>query len=457
MKRWEFTSAGFVGFYFIFTRTFTSFSDISLDYRLWLAASCAATLLALLVLNKRLGRYERQLIALSTVLLFLGLCFQMLAIGGNGFFGFDLVSTDMATLSSIVFGIGYAIYWNLWIRALQKHSVTRIFVSVAAGIALSVCVTNIPILLFRGFAWGSMFLFVIRLALLGFTAFCLTCELRRETEQSFVPVSPEKRRALFNYLILTVAVYSVAWFVLNIGQNDRGQNASQGAWFMVLATFLVGATIIALSFRFGKNTYFTNLLCDILIIFSLCLYVVFALAGKDQLNALWLIVLIANPLLDIVVMGKVSSIRPCFGIDGSRIACIVLLPKEAFSLVGLTLHIAFPTVDFALPCIVILLLALLVAIGYLIHNVLGALSDASSRSVDAEDEFIKAICDEYGLTTREADVLRILIRGKTYSSISRQLFISESTVKTHVRHIYQKADVVSRDELIARYENFKNS
>ena len=54
------------------------------------------------------------------------------------------------------------------------------------------------------------------------------------------------------------------------------------------------------------------------------------------------------------------------------------------------------------------------------------------------------------LSDREMDVLRSLSRGKTTAQISAELFISENTVKTHIRHILEKMDVKNRAEAVAK-------
>jgi DNA-binding NarL/FixJ family response regulator len=53
------------------------------------------------------------------------------------------------------------------------------------------------------------------------------------------------------------------------------------------------------------------------------------------------------------------------------------------------------------------------------------------------------------LTGRELDVLRFLARGRSNKEIGMDLFISETTVKTHVRSIFSKLNVLSRTEAIA--------
>jgi DNA-binding CsgD family transcriptional regulator len=54
------------------------------------------------------------------------------------------------------------------------------------------------------------------------------------------------------------------------------------------------------------------------------------------------------------------------------------------------------------------------------------------------------------LTARETEVLRELEEGYTNRKIAQCLFISEATVKAHLRHIYVKFGVRTRTELLAR-------
>ncbi len=46
----------------------------------------------------------------------------------------------------------------------------------------------------------------------------------------------------------------------------------------------------------------------------------------------------------------------------------------------------------------------------------------------------------YGLTTREADVWRLKRMGNSYKEIASELYISENTVKKHLKNIYTKKD-----------------
>lgn len=52
------------------------------------------------------------------------------------------------------------------------------------------------------------------------------------------------------------------------------------------------------------------------------------------------------------------------------------------------------------------------------------------------------------LTPREIEILREIARGSSNKQIGEKFFISESTVKTHISHIFQKIGVKSRAEAI---------
>lgn len=58
--------------------------------------------------------------------------------------------------------------------------------------------------------------------------------------------------------------------------------------------------------------------------------------------------------------------------------------------------------------------------------------------------------EAFALTDRELDVLELLVAGASNKLIARDLDLSLATVKTHIRHIFQKAGAASRTELSAR-------
>ena len=56
--------------------------------------------------------------------------------------------------------------------------------------------------------------------------------------------------------------------------------------------------------------------------------------------------------------------------------------------------------------------------------------------------------EHYGLTNREAEVLMLLTEGRSSSYIAGELVLSDNTVRSYVKNIYQKLDVHSKQDAI---------
>ena len=55
------------------------------------------------------------------------------------------------------------------------------------------------------------------------------------------------------------------------------------------------------------------------------------------------------------------------------------------------------------------------------------------------------------LTHRELEILKELAQGLTYQEIAEALFISENTVRTHIRHVYKKLGVGNRTSALNKW------
>lgn len=68
--------------------------------------------------------------------------------------------------------------------------------------------------------------------------------------------------------------------------------------------------------------------------------------------------------------------------------------------------------------------------------------------VGKEDRSVDSLVRKYQLTRREGDVIAGVIAGLKTKTIAEQLNISESTVKTHLSHVYRKLGVSNRVDLV---------
>ena len=80
----------------------------------------------------------------------------------------------------------------------------------------------------------------------------------------------------------------------------------------------------------------------------------------------------------------------------------------------------------------------------------GRLEGGRTSLEDVLGEKCRAVADRHGLTNREREILPYLAQGYSLPYIRNELYIAQSTIDTHVRHIYQKLGIHSREELITK-------
>ena len=68
-------------------------------------------------------------------------------------------------------------------------------------------------------------------------------------------------------------------------------------------------------------------------------------------------------------------------------------------------------------------------------------------SFHAEKDFL--------LTKREVEVLELLAKGNTYDQIADKLFVSQETIKSHLKHIYSKLNVSNKADAV--FKALKNN
>jgi DNA-binding NarL/FixJ family response regulator len=85
-----------------------------------------------------------------------------------------------------------------------------------------------------------------------------------------------------------------------------------------------------------------------------------------------------------------------------------------------------------------------------VHRGDSVLSPEVTRQVLKAVNFDQTRTPDYGLSSREMEVLQCLAQGMTTAQISSDLFISDNTVKTHVRHILEKREASNRAEAVSK-------
>lgn len=80
-------------------------------------------------------------------------------------------------------------------------------------------------------------------------------------------------------------------------------------------------------------------------------------------------------------------------------------------------------------------------------------SSVAQSETSSLDERCSALAHAHGLTKREAEVLILLAKGRDLPYISEELFISKNTVRTHMKGIYRKLGIHSKQELLDLFDD----
>ncbi|MBQ9007249.1 MAG: helix-turn-helix transcriptional regulator [Atopobiaceae bacterium] len=72
-------------------------------------------------------------------------------------------------------------------------------------------------------------------------------------------------------------------------------------------------------------------------------------------------------------------------------------------------------------------------------------------AVPSEREIFERFAARHDLSSREREVLRLVLAERSNSEIAAELFVSEATVKYHVRNLLRKTGCHNRLEILAKY------
>jgi len=93
----------------------------------------------------------------------------------------------------------------------------------------------------------------------------------------------------------------------------------------------------------------------------------------------------------------------------------------------------------------------------LLENIREAVSGGAPMSPEVASRVISLFRDirppekvDYDLTPHETRLLKLLVAGHNYTTAAEELKVSYNTIKFHMRHIYEKLQVHSKSEAVAK-------
>jgi DNA-binding CsgD family transcriptional regulator len=117
----------------------------------------------------------------------------------------------------------------------------------------------------------------------------------------------------------------------------------------------------------------------------------------------------------------------------------------------------FMVIDHAMEMYVLLVAAVFVGVGVWVGlrwsapapTLADNVPEAPAKMIVSPETNLRLL-DQYGISSRELEVLVQLSKGLSNEEIADQLFVSTNTVKTHLGNLYAKLDVKRRTQAIEK-------
>lgn len=378
-----------------------------------------------------------------------------LSSAGTAVIGIGMAQTDalaILTLISVVTAVGGAALFCLWAEVYAQMHPSQMVVYGAGS-----CVAA-----FLFYALISTMIHpyeVISTALLPLGSFaCAVASFK------LVPREPVRRtEARYAVPWKIVAIMTVAGFASGVAGAMLLSVESQGAVHRILATVVVGGIILALALL-RSRTFDLRLLAHVSVPLSVAAFLLLPAAWSSVGIVVSFLIKLAYVWFTVFALMLLASLCFRYEIPTLRLFAVARACSEAAIFAGITLRRFLQDIGFAqspallTTCAIIGLLGV-VACVFLWRSeravnadwgAAGIEIESGERIVGARERLIvrcEQLAQEYGLTPREAEVLTLIAQRKTRSEIEQELFLSQNTVKTHVRHVYAKLGVHSKADV----------
>lgn len=384
--------------------------------------------------------------------LVLSLFAAALVVDSVGFSAFETNSVLHLTLqviACVLFGAASVLYTLLWMKLYERIPFSLMMGALSTSFVLSVAVRSLTFFDTRGsILWDLVFMLVIG-ASLGMWAIAV----RREHTEMPQFALLETNRPLDRPFLSAVKAPLAAILAVGFGTGlTWGQASSLG--FSPLWASISAVIIAALCIVFGKrgassqklrSAFFASVFpIATLMLLATLLWDNIATASSN--NGLFQLLYYGGlSLFEICILASLIAASQNNNVSCTNAILVKIVIYGAAFLAGklCTLFLGDASMTFLLAGVLLVYLAF-----NIVTLAVNQMAEAAGSAPSVGDVITRNAVQAYGLTPREQEVLSCLLEGRSYEGIGRVLFISSSTVKTHVRHIYEKLSVASRDELI---------
>lgn len=250
-------------------------------------------------------------------------------------------------------------------------------------------------------------------------------------------------------LVLLTYISASVWGAQTIGQSVETVLGVESSWGSTVG-FLVGAILLHVlarkATRDGLRLLYqlVPMVCVALLLLAWLFASVNGFLGQFTFNIpIGCALAVMGSLLwvRLVVLDDALDARLVFGVTGMCYALFFLVVFAIWPLVG----------DTAMSLAARLYMVLFLAAEAIVSVVgtRGSMGESDSHDFKRMgEERCRVIGQQAQLSPRESEILVLLAQGRSAPFIAEELFVSTNTVKTHIRRIYGKMDVHSKEELL---------
>ena len=373
-----------------------------------------------------------------------------------------------AVLASVFMGMAILMWGAIYCKQGERSAT----IYVAGGFACAL-VADVTFMLMESIASA---LAPMALPLLSMVFFNLLPEGERTYSQMTGEAETAKRksgsplarlRLGLGVSVPTVCSLALIMFGLGYMQHQMSFAPMQGAGpdmgvALQVARGVIAVALFALAIVAPKHTHVVYRVGLLAIIAGFSLMPL--LAPTDHFWVSGAVVLSGYTTFDVLIWVIVAQVAYAGMSDGLGVTCAVrMLISSLFCglggvvgiwLDGLTATVPFAYADAIFMGYLMTIAAVLVLSGRDVWDLFDArpvaAPDAAAQAANARgiEDALDELAQAWGLTGREREVFGFLAMGRTQPWVAERLSISESTVNSHVRHIYGKAGINSRQELL---------
>lgn len=352
-----------------------------------------------------------------------------------------------------LFGAGLAAAIVRWACAFGGEGEHDVLEGVAQACLVAVVFKLAFLAAAEAAAWSTAFLIALGLSLGA------VLPRRSEDERSRAPFWREavprlRQAAARNWLpasglVLLVYISASVWGAESVGSSMSTVLGIESSWGSTVG-FLAGALLLyALARKTSRDGLrvlyrIAPVVCVSLLLLAWLIGSENNVLGRFAFNIpLGCALAIMGSLLwvRLVALDAELDLKVVFGMAGACYALIFLVVFAVWPMVGdagmslaarsaMVVYVTAACAVFAVECC-------------------GASGSASARDFKSlGEERCRKIGEEAQLSPREGEILVLLAQGRSAPFIAEELFVSTNTVKTHIRRIYSKVGVHSKEELL---------